>query len=200
MKALLFVVIAYFMGSIPSGVWIGKYFKGIDIREHGSKNTGTTNAYRVLGARFGMLVLVIDALKGFLPPFLASRCGVSGNILVIIGLTAIIGHTLSCFLGFKGGKGVATSLGVFLFLIPRVTFILLIIFIVTVYISRYISLGSILCAGLLPILTWFLPPGRLGITRGPILMVTLIAGVFVIYKHRTNIQRLREGKENKFKV
>ncbi|MDR1835082.1 MAG: glycerol-3-phosphate 1-O-acyltransferase PlsY [Fusobacteriaceae bacterium] len=200
MKALLFVVIAYFMGSIPSGVWIGKYFKGIDIREHGSKNTGTTNAYRVLGARFGMLVLVMDALKGFLPPFLASRCGVSGNILVIIGLTAIIGHTLSCFLGFKGGKGVATSLGVFLFLIPRVTFILLIIFIVTVFISRYISLGSILCAGLLPILTWFLPPGRLGITRGPILMVTLIAGIFVIYKHRTNIQRLREGKENKFKV
>lgn len=199
MKEILFLVLGYVMGALPNGVWIGKYFKKIDIREHGSKNSGATNAYRVLGPKYGLMVLVADALKGFLPPFIASRYGVSGDMLLLIGVLAIVGHSLSFFLHFKGGKGVATSLGVFLFLIPNVTLALLIVFILVVYFTRYISLGSIVAAVALPILTALSPVGY-GIKKTPLLVMTTLIGVFVIYRHRTNIKRLIEGTENKFKL
>ncbi len=199
MKEILFLVLGYVMGALPNGVWIGKYFKKIDIREHGSKNSGATNAYRVLGPKYGLMVLVADALKGFLPPFIASRYGVSGDMLLLIGVLAIVGHSLSFFLHFKGGKGVATSLGVFLFLIPNVTLALLIVFILVVYFTRYISLGSIVAAVALPILTALSPVGY-GIGKTPLLVMTTLIGVFVIYRHRTNIKRLIEGTENKFKL
>ena len=199
MTIIFFLVLGYVMGALPNGVWIGKYFKNIDIREHGSKNSGATNAYRVLGPRYGIMVLIADALKGFLPPFLASRFGVSGNMLLVIGVLAIVGHSLSFFLNFKGGKGVATSLGVFLFLIPNVTLALLIIFILVVYFTRYISLGSIIAAAALPILTAF-SPIRNNVGRTPLIIMTLLIGAFVIWRHRTNITRLMNGTENKFKL
>lgn len=199
MKIIFFLVLGYVMGALPNGVWLGKYFKNIDIREHGSKNSGATNAYRVLGPKYGIMVLILDALKGFLPPFLASRFGVSGNILLVIGVLAIVGHSLSFFLNFKGGKGVATSLGVFLFLIPNVTLALLIIFILVVYFTRYISLGSIIAAAALPILTAF-SPIRNNLGRIPLIIMTLLIGAFVIWRHRTNITRLMNGTENKFKL
>ena len=199
MKIIFFLVLGYVMGALPNGVWLGKYFKNIDIREHGSKNSGATNAYRVLGPKYGIMVLILDALKGFLPPFLASRFGVSGNILLVIGVLAIVGHSLSFFLNFKGGKGVATSLGVFLFLIPNETLALLIIFILVVYFTRYISLGSIIAAAALPILTAF-SPIRNNVGRMPLIIMTLLIGAFVIWRHRTNITRLMNGTENKFKL
>lgn len=199
MKIIFFLVLGYVMGALPNGVWLGKYFKNIDIREHGSKNSGATNAYRVLGPKYGIMVLILDALKGFLSPFLASRFGVSGNILLVIGVLAIVGHSLSFFLNFKGGKGVATSLGVFLFLIPNVTLALLIIFILVVYFTRYISLGSIIAAAALPILTAF-SPIRNNVGRMPLIIMTLLIGAFVIWRHRTNITRLMNGTENKFKL
>ena len=199
MELIIFIIIGYILGALPNGVWIGKYFKGIDIREHGSKNSGATNAYRVLGPKFGIMVLIADALKGFLPPFIASKFGVAGNSLLLIGMIAIIGHTLSFFLNFKGGKGVATSLGVFLFLIPNVTLALLIIFILVVYFTRYISLGSIIAAAALPILTAF-SPIRNNVGRMPLIIMTLLIGAFVIWRHRTNITRLMNGTENKFKL
>lgn len=199
MKEILFLVLGYVMGALPNGVWIGKYFKKIDIREHGSKNPGATNAYRVLGPKYGLMVLVADALKGFLPPFIANRYGVTGDMLLLIGILTIVGHSLSFFLHFKGGKGVATSLGVFLFLIPNVTLALLIVFILVVYFTRYISLGSIVAAVALPILTALSPVGY-GIGKTPLLIMTTIIGVFVVYRHRTNIKRLMEGTENKFKL
>lgn len=199
MKIILFIVLAYILGALPNGVWIGKYFKNIDIRNYGSKNSGATNAYRVLGARYGIMVLIADALKGFLPPFIASKYGVEGNYLLLIGMIAIIGHTLSFFLNFKGGKGVATSLGVFLFLVPNVTLTLLIIFIVVVAITRYISLGSIIASIMLPILTYFYPIKN-GIDRVPLVVMTALIGGFVVYKHKSNIGRLLNGTENKFKL
>ncbi|WP_349763259.1 glycerol-3-phosphate 1-O-acyltransferase PlsY [Fusobacterium sp. SYSU M8D902] len=199
MKIILFIVLAYILGALPNGVWIGKYFKNIDIRNYGSKNSGATNAYRVLGARYGIMVLIADALKGFLPPFIASKYGVEGNYLLLIGMIAIIGHTLSFFLNFKGGKGVATSLGVFLFLVPNVTLTLLIIFIVVVAITRYISLGSIIASTMLPILTYFYPIKN-GIDRVPLVIMTALIGGFVVYKHKSNIGRLLNGTENKFKL
>ncbi len=198
-KVLLFAVLAYFMGSLPNGVVIGKRVKGIDIRDHGSGNSGATNAYRVLGPKYGIMVLVADVLKGFIPVMLADMAGIRGITLILIGIVAIVGHSLSLFLNFKGGKGVATSLGVFLYLIPYVMLVVVAAFILVVYTTRYISLASIVGAALLPILTLFMPI-REGIDRPSIFIISLLMGLFVIYRHRTNITRLLNGTENKFKV
>ena len=187
------IVLTYFIGAIPSGVWIGKAFKGIDVRDYGSKNSGATNSYRVLGAKLGVVVLIMDVLKGFIPLYIASHFNLMYNDLVILGLVAILAHTFSCFISFKGGKGVATSLGVFLFLIPVITLILLAIFMVIVYFTRYISLGSITAAFLLPIFTFFSDKGSY------LFVLSLIIGIFVIYRHKANISRLLSGTESKFK-
>lgn len=198
-KILLFAVLAYFMGSLPNGVVIGKRVKGIDIRDHGSGNSGATNAYRVLGAKYGIMVLVADVLKGLIPVMLADMAGIRGIALILIGIVAIVGHSLSLFLNFKGGKGVATSLGVFLYLVPLVMLVVVAAFILVVYTTRYISLASIVGAALLPILTLFMPI-REGIDRPSIFIISLLMGLFVIYRHRSNITRLLNGTENKFKV
>jgi acyl phosphate:glycerol-3-phosphate acyltransferase len=196
-KLIIFLIIAYFMGSIPTGVVIGKKFKGIDIREHGSKNTGATNAYRVLGKQYGIIVLLSDALKGYLPVFLANLAGISGWQLILIGLVTIVGHTLSIFLKFKGGKGVATSLGVFLYLVPNIVLILLVVFILIAFSTKYVSLASVSAAGLFPILVLFMPvKAELG--KWNMFGFALIIALFVIFKHRSNIQRLLHGNENKF--
>ena len=187
------IILSYFFGAVPSGVWIGKIFKNIDVRDYGSKNSGATNSYRVLGAKLGIAVLIIDVLKGFIPLYIASKFNLAYNDLVILGLVAILAHTFSCFISFKGGKGVATSLGVFLFLAPVITLILLVIFILVVYFTKYISLGSITAAFLLPIFTLF--------THRDTYLFTLsvVIAIFVIYRHKTNISRLLSGTENKFK-
>ena len=193
MTLFLLMVLAYFMGAIPSGVWLGKIFKNIDVRDYGSKNSGATNSYRVLGAKLGVVVLIMDVLKGFIPLYIASHFNLMYNDLVILGLIAILAHTFSCFISFKGGKGVATSLGVFLFLIPVITLILLAIFILVAYFTRYISLASITAAFLLPIFTFFTHRDSY------LFALSFIIGVFVIYRHKTNISRLLSGTENKFK-
>ena len=187
------ILLTYFIGAIPSGVWIGKAFKGIDVRDYGSKNSGATNSYRILGAKLGVIVLVMDIIKGFVPLYIASKFDLKYNDLVILGLVAILAHTFSCFISFKGGKGVATSLGVFLFLIPVITLILLVIFILIVYFTKYISLGSITAAFLLPIFTFFTHRDSY------LFALSIIIGIFVIYRHKTNISRLLSGTENKFK-
>ncbi|MDX8335509.1 glycerol-3-phosphate 1-O-acyltransferase PlsY [Cetobacterium sp. C33] len=198
-KFLIFAVVAYIFGSLPCGVWLGKATQNIDIREHGSKNSGATNAYRILGPKYGIMVLLLDALKGYIPLYIASLFGVNGIYIILLGLVAILGHTFSFFLGFKGGKGVATSLGVFLFLMPKVIGVLVLVFILVVGISKYISLGSVICSGLLPVLAYFMPV-RDPNTRIPLVIISLIVGIFVIYKHKANIQRLMDGKENKFNL
>lgn len=198
-KLIIFLVIAYFMGSIPTGVVIGKKFKGIDIREHGSKNTGATNAYRVLGMPYGIIVLFADALKGYIPVFLASLIGLAGLQLILVGLVTIVGHTLSIFLKFKGGKGVATSLGVFIYLVPNVVLILVVVFLLIAFSTKYVSLASVSAAGLFPILVLFMPIKE-SLGRWNVFGFALVIAVFVIFKHRSNIKRLLHGNENKFKV
>ena len=195
-KYILLSLLAYFSGSIPSGVWIGKTFKGIDIRTVGSKNSGATNAYRNLGAVYGIMTLVIDALKGYLPLLVASKMGVSEKYIVVIGLIAILGHSFSCFLNFKGGKGVATSLGVFLFLAPKAIGIATIGFLIVVFFTRYVSLSSITAAIILPIMTMILP-AKDGVDKLTLSILSVFIGVFVIYKHKTNITRLLNGTESK---
>lgn len=193
---IFLVVLTYLLGAIPNGVWIGKTFKGIDIRKVGSKNSGATNAYRNLGAKYGIATLVLDALKGFLPVFIAYKSGTSSIFIVSMGLIAILAHSFSCFLNFKGGKGVATSLGVFLFLSPKAVLVAVVGFLIVLYFTRYVSLSSVTGAVILPIMVYILPV-REGVDKATLCVLVTIIGAFVIYKHKANISRLLNGTESK---
>ncbi len=181
---------AYLVGSIPFGFLIGK-MRGVDVRTVGSKNIGATNVYRTVGKKWGFLAFFCDFLKGFLPTLAALRWGDDGNLAVYVGLACVIGHTLTVFMRFRGGKGVATAFGMMIALAPYPTLAAFGVFVVTVWLSHYISLGSILAAITLGALVWFVP--CLPLLRG---IATAIA-VFVVVKHRTNIARLVKGCENK---
>lgn len=194
---LIFLIVAYFLGSLPNGLYVAK-FKGVNIMEEGSKNTGATNVFRVLGAKYGIFVLLLDALKGYIPLFIASKLGVNGNGLVLVGLMAVIGHTFSPFLKFKGGKGVATSLGIFIFLAPLPMLLTLIMFFIVVGISKYVSLGSVLASVMLPLLILFLPVNKSLNSSTFLFIISALLGIYIIYKHKTNIVRLKNGTENKF--
>lgn len=197
---------AYLLGSIPTGYLVGKS-RGIDIRTVGSGNIGATNAFRVLGKPAGILVLVVDALKGFLAcrfvGVLAYRWlagplpdeATTEEFLKITGgLFAILGHNYTCFLKFKGGKGVATSAGVTLALLPPLAVGISVgVWGVTLAVTRYVSVASITAAFLLPFIAWW--PARC--SRTMIVVAAAIAAL-AIYKHRTNIQRLMNGTENRF--
>lgn len=195
MNFILMLILCYFIGAIPSGVWIGKIFKNIDVRDYGSRNSGATNCYRVMGPQFGLAVLLADALKGFLPLLIASKYIDSQFQMFILAMVVILAHTYSCFIRFKGGKGVATSLGVFLFLIPYIVMILCLIFIAVFLIFRYVSLASITAAVALPILVFIMDKSN----NIYLFILSLIISIFVIYRHKTNIDRLLKGTETKFK-
>lgn len=195
MNFIIMLILCYFAGAIPSGVWIGKIFKGIDVRDYGSKNSGATNCYRVMGAKLGIAVLVVDILKGFLPMLIASKYVTGPFQTVFLGMVIILAHTYSCFINFKGGKGVATSLGVFLFLAPYVILVLILVFFTVFTMFRYVSLASIISAGALPILVFIMDKSN----NIYLFVLSLIIGVFVIYRHKTNIERLYRGTETKFK-
>lgn len=201
MNLIIMCIFAYFLGSVPNAVWVGKVFKNVDVREHGSKNAGSTNAARVLGAKLGILVLVLDVLKGVIPTYLALGINTLGNMTdiagidpIIIGIIAILGHTFSIFLKFNGGKGVATTLGVFLVLAPKAVFFLFIIFFLLFAVFRYVSLSSVVSAACLPFFVYFIYKNI------PLTIVSLILVLVIIVKHKSNIQRLINGTENKFKV
>ncbi|MCA9765565.1 MAG: glycerol-3-phosphate 1-O-acyltransferase PlsY [Carnobacterium sp.] len=181
--------VAYLLGSIPSGVWIGKKMYGKDIREFGSGNSGTTNTFRILGFKAGVMVLLADVLKGTLAASLPYFLNSDLNPM-IVGLGAIVGHTFPIFAQFKGGKAVATSAGVLLAYNPPFFIFCVVLFLVILYFSRMVSFSSIL--GLFIIL-----PSSL-VTND--LVLTTIAGilaVFIIYRHKDNIKRIRLGTESK---
>lgn len=184
-------ILAYLVGSIPNALWIGKMFKNIDVRDFGSGNVGATNAARVLGWKLGVMVLLFDAFKGMIFIIIARKFGLSDIYVVLIGLAAILGHSYSIYLKFKGGKAVATSLGVMLVLIPKVIIILVIVFLLIVIFSGYVSLASISVACLLPILTYIM-------YNNIIVLLSLVVGILVIWRHKSNIKNLLEGKEDKF--
>ena len=194
---------AYLLGSIPTGYLVAKA-KGIDIRTVGSGNIGATNAMRVLGKPAGIIVLIVDALKGWLAVWSLTRLAINyllnpdslgGSyemIAVIAGLSAIVGHIFTCWLNFKGGKGIATTAGVLLALAPWALLIVLGVWIVLFAATRYVSVGSIGAAVVLPFVTWLT-------THLP--LITALMGVIsalAIYKHKTNIQRLLNGTEHRF--
>ena len=184
---VLAVIIGYLVGAIPCGYLIGRYGRRIDIRLYGSGNIGTTNAFRILGPQWGMLVFLGDFLKGVIPVLLAKWL-VGGNIIpVLAGLAAIAGHNWPIYLGFRGGRGVATGSGVVLALVPLAALVLLVIWGLTILITRYVSVGSMTVAVLAPIIM-----GWLGHSWG-LALFGLLAGGFVFYRHLPNLQRLRLG-------
>ena len=194
----LLLAAAYLLGSIPFGLILAKLFAGSDIRNSGSGNIGATNVARVVGPAAGILTLVLDAAKGAAAVWLAGRFSEQNSTaLMLAGVFALLGHCFPVWLGFKGGKGVATALGVFLMLSPMAALSALLVFILVSLAWRYVSLGSVSAAAAMPLLMYFLwAPGH-----APPLVVdfgTLFAAALVIFKHDANLQRLVDGTEPKF--
>ncbi|MEN0730988.1 glycerol-3-phosphate 1-O-acyltransferase PlsY [Listeria monocytogenes] len=191
---ILLSLLAYVIGSIPSGLWIGKIFYKKDIREFGSGNLGATNSFRVLGIKAGSIVTVLDILKGtvatLLPFFF--QLNVDHHFWLLTGAFAIIGHSFPLFAGFRGGKAVATSAGVILAYAPLLFVAALVVFLVTLKLSKYVSLSSMIGALAALIISLFM---------GDWILIVLVAciALFVIWRHRANITRIRNGEEPKIK-
>ncbi|MGH7448728.1 MAG: glycerol-3-phosphate 1-O-acyltransferase PlsY [Longimicrobiales bacterium] len=191
----LLLLAAYLIGAIPTSYIAGRMTRGIDLRQHGSGNLGATNAFRVLGWRAATPIFIVDMTKGFLPVYFFPRIDGAEPIgwALAYGAAAIIGHMFSLYVGFRGGKGVATGGGVFLALAPIAAAGSLLIWAVLVFTTGYVSLGSIAAAAALPVLV--------AVTGAPlsVLGLALALGAFVIYAHRANIHRLRRGQEHRFR-
>jgi glycerol-3-phosphate acyltransferase PlsY len=191
-------LVGYLLGSIPTGFLVAKA-RGVDIRTVGSGNIGATNAFRILGKGPGAFVLLVDALKGWFAVFCGAQVvatflpGVPVEYLrITAGITAILGHNYTCWLHFKGGKGIATSAGVLAALVPWALAIILSIWIILLLLTRYVSVGSISAAFALPFATWFTTNHDVGLTA-----VAGLMGALAILKHRRNIRRLLDGTENR---
>ena len=199
MTAILGVFIAYFLGSFPTSYLVTRWIKGVDIREQGSGNAGATNVYRVVGKLPGAVVLVVDALKGWIPVVLMARwiagsgdAGVPIDWLkAVYGLVAVCGHIWSPFLGFKGGKGVATATGVLIGLNPLCALFAALIWLITTALSRYVSVGSIVAVASTPLLLVVAnqPPSWV--------IASAVICMIVVYKHKSNIIRLLRHDENR---
>lgn len=194
-------LLAYLLGSIPASVWVGKWFYGLDVRNEGSGNAGATNTIRVLGLKAGIPVLLFDVFKAWLAVSLANWItygGFSENQQVIyrilLGATAVIGHVYPVFAGFRGGKGVASLVGVVIALYPAAFLIILGCFIVVMVFTRTVSLASIISSLAFPVVVIFV----FGETRVPLIILATAVAIFVPYTHRENIKRLLNGTEKKF--
>lgn len=190
---LLGFVLGHVCGSVPSGLWLVQAFHGIDIRNYGSKNIGTTNVFRTVGPKTAVLVLIADAFKGILAVGIMSYFFQNPLLDVITALGALLGHNYSLFLGFKGGKGVATALGLLIFMMPNVAVASFGIWLVCVLLTRYVSLGSIMAAIFTPPLAWYL-----GYPSAYVIF-SVVAAFFVVLRHKENIHRLLTGTESKIK-
>lgn len=204
LNVLVIIALSYLLGSIPTGIIIGKIHKGIDIRDHGSKNAGATNVYRVLGPVPALIVLILDVAKGMITVLYITQLSFGDPYLslslvkILAGLSAIIGHIYPAWVGFKGGKGIGTGLGVLLALIPREVIMALGLFIIVVVATRYVSLGSLTAATFI-FVALSVEKYYLGLRVDPELLIgCLFLTILVFYTHRSNIKRLLNGTENKF--
>jgi len=190
---LCFVAIlaSYTLGSVPAGLWLGLRFRHIDIRSHGSKNIGATNTLRVLGKKLGAAALLCDMAKGLIPVLLFGRLNLWEHLPLACGIAAVLGHSFSIFLKFRGGKGVATSTGVFLGVATIPTLIAAAVFAVVVAATRMVSAGSLTAAVALAIAVF------LSDLSVPVRVTTVFLAILVFVKHRTNIQRILRGEESK---
>jgi len=192
---LFIALFGYLLGSVPTGVLLTKFFSKVDPRKVGSKNIGATNIFRTAGKVLGILTLVGDVLKGMIPIGIAIQLGVSDLWIAIAGLSAFLGHIFPIFLGFKGGKGVATALGVYVMISPIAVLIEFLLFAGMVWRWRYISLGSISCATTIPILIAFFRS-----ESQAYFMLSVIIAALILYRHQSNISRLLQGAESKWKA
>ena len=197
MRMVIPIIVSYLLGSIPVGYLIVNAKTGGDIRKTGSGGTGATNVSRRAGKGAGILTLVFDALKGSAAVIIATIMLRDTNDALwwigIAGIVAILGHIFPVWLGFRGGKGVATGVGVFLVLTPVAVLLSGLLFLIVVVFTRYVSLGSMIGALSVPALAWLLNYGT------PLVFTTLFGAALIIYAHRQNIQRLLTGTENKFR-
>ena len=193
---LFFLVLAgYLIGAIPTGVILTRLVGGEDIRSAGSGNIGATNVYRVAGRKLGVMTLIGDCLKGAIPTLLAGQTfHLSETGVALVALVAFIGHCYPVYLGFKGGKGVATALGIFLVLSPLSVLCILFVFVLVLWKWRYISLASISSAASIPLLVLLFERSV------PLFAATLVIAAIVIWRHKGNIELLRRGTENKFNL
>lgn len=199
---ILFLLGAYLLGSIPTAVWIGKYFYSIDVREYGSGNAGATNVFRVLGKKAGIPVLLIDVLKGFVAVSLANASDYTVgsnqfiNLQLVLGIASLVGHIFPIFASFRGGKGIATLLGIILAILPFAAFISIGIFIAVLLVSSYVSLGSMTAAVAFPIIV------ILGFktTTPSLIIFSILIAIMVLITHQKNIERLLRREESKAKL
>ena len=202
-RTLFAVFAAYLLGSVPTGLWLGMGLRGIDIRQHGSRNIGATNVMRVLGKRLGAVALLADVAKGLIAAALISRLSPWAYAPLACGLAAVAGHTASIFLRFRGGKGVATSAGVFLALCPMPMLAAIAVFAAIVRATRMVSAGSMIGAVLLAGLLWLTPhewatwPGRLLPPDAALPVIATAVAALVVFRHRSNLRRILQGTENR---
>jgi len=192
-RELVLIIAAYLLGSVPTGLVLSRLVGGVDIRTTGSGNIGATNVSRALGWKVGVLTLVGDCLKGLIPVLLARWFGFTEGWLALTAFAAFAGHVYTVFLRFKGGKGVATALGVFLGLAPLAVAGAVAVFALFLWKWRYVSLASIAAAASMPLLVALLD------RRGLIFLMSTAIASLVIWRHRENIRRLRSGSESRFR-
>jgi len=197
MTPYLYLLLAYVLGATPTSYWVGRFLFGVDLRKEGSGNLGATNTFRTLGWKAALPVALIDVLKGWFPVWFFAQHDHTAVWSWTLGYAgaAIVGHVFSFWVGFKGGKGIATSAGVFLALSPWGLLVSLLVWIGVTFTSRMVSLGSLAAALALPISLLFLPPHRGGTA---LLGFTVALAVFVFWAHRTNIARIVRGQEHRF--
>lgn len=202
MNIAILIILAYLVGSIPTAVWVSKKIYGIDIREHGSGNAGATNTFRVLGAKAGTGVMIVDMLKGFLAVKLsllsqyAWGSEAMTNLQIFLGLAAVVGHIFPVWADFRGGKGIATLFGMILSIQPAVALGLVAVFLFMLFLTRYVSLSSIVASIAFPVMIFF-------IFREPEITYRIFAvatALLVILTHHKNINRLIQGNESKVKL
>lgn len=200
MYEFILLLFAYLLGSIPTAVWVSKYFFDIDIRNYGSGNAGATNTFRILGTKAGSFVFFVDMLKGFLAVDLAYFIAkyqmdsmALTNFQVVLGIAAVVGHIFPIWANFKGGKGIATLFGMILAIQPIVAVCLVVVFMIMLFMTRYVSLSSITASIAFPVIIFF-------VFREPEIMYRIFAlatAILVVLTHQKNINRLLSGNENK---
>ena len=205
MTEVLLVIAAYLIGSVPTAVWVSKAFFGVDIRDYGSGNAGATNTFRVLGSRWGTLVMVVDILKGSLaaslyfliPQYLSDINELERtNFQIGLGLTAVLGHIFPIWAGFKGGKGVATLFGMVIAIQPLIAISCVAVFLLVLYLTRYVSLSSILAGVALPVFIILIFHEEEHLYR----LFGIVVALLIIFTHQKNINRLLSGSESKVPI
>lgn len=211
MGIVLAIILSYFIGAIPSSIWVGKLIRGIDIRNYGSGNAGTTNTFRILGWRIGVIVGIVDLIKGYTATFFVSRLTFQFGssipsifnwdplmiAMIITGLIAVLGHIFPVYVNFKGGKGVLTAAGILLAIEPVSVLLVVVVFVAILFPSRYVSLASITAAFSYPIILFILKYWINLTIDGSVIVFAIILALSIILKHQTNIRRLLEGNENR---